>query len=72
MVQGQYIHSYQSFYSFKKYKCFYNNEIYVFLGEKRKKKTVSAKLQTKNNKTYGEKRIETDSFKTYTILQLEH
>ena len=35
MVQGQHIHSYLSFCSFKKYKCFCNNEIYVFFGEKR-------------------------------------
>ena len=38
VVQGQHIHSYLSFCSFKKYKCFCNNEIYVFFGEKRKKK----------------------------------
>ena len=33
------------------------------LERREKKKTVSAKLQTKNNKTYGEKRIEADSLK---------
>ena len=38
---------------------------YVCSLERRgkKKKTVSAKLQTKNNKTYGKKRIEADTLK---------
>lgn len=35
----------------------------VLWREEEKKKTVPAKLQTKNNKTYGKKRIEADSLK---------